>query len=285
MRLGLGPAGRLLRVSEAHSKHLRTINPVESPFAAVRLRTAGAKRYKKVENATAVIWKTLLIAQKTFRRLDAPELLAEVAEGVVYVNGERVRPSQTTAERGRPPPELISTPLDRTFREGRRDEEESSMRARLMWALAVVGAFSGLALAQSAPKQSGDVASAREKFSCETWRLAWMEDAGPDGTITRITDRKGTLMYTRDGRMSVQIQFPESQSSVSNDYVLSGYEASFGTYEVNEEAQTITRHVEGSITRGLVGRRLTRAYRFSDGRLIMRSVRPDRWSTTSRRRC
>jgi Lipocalin-like domain len=154
------------------------------------------------------------------------------------------------------------------------------MTARLVWALAVVGALSGLALAQSAPKQSGDGASAREKF-VGAWRLAWMEEPGPDGTITRITDRKGTLMYTRDGRMSVQIQFPESQSSLSNDYVLNGYEASFGTYEVNEETQTITRHVEGSITRGLVGRRLTRAYRFSDGRLTMRSVRPEeRWSTT-----
>jgi len=73
----------------AHWKHLRTSNPVESPFAAVRLRTAAAKRFKKVENATAVIWKTLLIAEKTFRRLDAPELLADVANGVVYVNGVR----------------------------------------------------------------------------------------------------------------------------------------------------------------------------------------------------
>ena len=72
-----------------HWKHLRTSNPVESPFAAVRLRTAAAKRFKKVENATAVIWKTLLIAEKTFRRLDAPELLADVAGGVVYVNGVR----------------------------------------------------------------------------------------------------------------------------------------------------------------------------------------------------
>src|SRR5437870_1131507 len=67
-----------------HWKHLRTSNPVESPFAAVRLRTAAAKRFKKVENATAVIWKTLLIAEKTFRRLDAPELLADVASGFVY---------------------------------------------------------------------------------------------------------------------------------------------------------------------------------------------------------
>jgi putative transposase len=84
---------------KAHWKHLRTTNPVESPFAAVRLRTAAAKRYKRVENATAVIWKTLLIAERTFRRLDAPELLAEVAEDVIYINGQRVKPSQTTAEK------------------------------------------------------------------------------------------------------------------------------------------------------------------------------------------
>jgi len=77
-----------------HWKHLRTTNPVESPFAAVRLRTTAAKRYKKVENATAVIWKTLMIAQKQFRRLDAPELLAEVAEGVNYINGVKVREAE-----------------------------------------------------------------------------------------------------------------------------------------------------------------------------------------------
>jgi len=42
-----------------------------------------------VENATTVIWKTLLIAEKTFRRLDAPELPAVAANGAVYVNGVR----------------------------------------------------------------------------------------------------------------------------------------------------------------------------------------------------
>jgi transposase-like protein len=72
-----------------HWKHLRTTNVVESPFAAVRLRTAAAKRFKKVENATAIIWKTLLVAEQSFRRLDAPELLPEVAERVVYVDGIR----------------------------------------------------------------------------------------------------------------------------------------------------------------------------------------------------
>jgi transposase-like protein len=80
-----------------HWKHLRTSNPIESPFAAVRLRTAAAKRFKRVENATAVIWKTLLIAERTFRRLDAPELLGEVAEGVTYLNGVRVKPRPARA--------------------------------------------------------------------------------------------------------------------------------------------------------------------------------------------
>ena len=75
---------------QAHWKHLRTTNPVESPFAAVRLRTAAGKRYKKVANATALIWRVLLVVERSFRRLDHPELLAEVAEGATYEDGMRV---------------------------------------------------------------------------------------------------------------------------------------------------------------------------------------------------
>ena len=154
------------------------------------------------------------------------------------------------------------------------------MKARPGWMLAAFVALGGLALAQAVAKKDAVAGSAREPF-VGAWRLAWMEEPGADGTITRLTGRKGTLIYTRDGRMSVQIQFPESQSSVSNDYVLNGYEASFGTFDVNEEAHTVTRHVEGSVTRGLVGKDLTRAYQFSDGHLIMRSTRPDEhWSVT-----
>ncbi|MCX5999678.1 MAG: IS256 family transposase [Chloroflexi bacterium] len=64
-----------------HWKHLRTTNVVESPFAALRLRTDAAKRYRKVENATAVIWKMLMLAERRFRRLDAPEKLMQVYLG------------------------------------------------------------------------------------------------------------------------------------------------------------------------------------------------------------
>jgi len=74
-----------------HWKHLRTTNPVESPFAALRLRTDAAKRFKKVENATAVIFKMLMLAEGRFRRLDAPERLKQVFLGVQFRDGIEVR--------------------------------------------------------------------------------------------------------------------------------------------------------------------------------------------------
>lgn len=89
------------RFPKEHWRHLRTTNPVESPFASVRLRTNAGKRYKKVANATALIWRLLLVAEKSFRRLDSPELLAEVALGVTFKDGVRVAEEEEkpTAER------------------------------------------------------------------------------------------------------------------------------------------------------------------------------------------
>jgi len=70
---------------------LETSSDDERHRVAVRLRTTPAKRYKKVENATAVIWKVLRVVEKSFRRLDAPELLGDVASGVSFVDGIRQR--------------------------------------------------------------------------------------------------------------------------------------------------------------------------------------------------
>ncbi len=72
---------------QEHWPHLRTSNVVESPFATVRLRTTAAKRFKKVENATALIWKILQLAESTFRRLKGAELLPAVYAGAQYVDG------------------------------------------------------------------------------------------------------------------------------------------------------------------------------------------------------
>jgi transposase-like protein len=78
-----------------HWQHLRTTNPVESPFAALRLRTDAAKRYKRVDRAIAVIWKMLMVAEGRFRRLKAPELIEDVYLGAQYADGIAI---ESTAE-------------------------------------------------------------------------------------------------------------------------------------------------------------------------------------------
>lgn len=79
------------RYPKEHWIHLRTSNAIESPFSRVRLRTDASRRYKKADNATAVIWKTLMIGEKNFRRLNKPELMKEVYEGAKYADGVRVK--------------------------------------------------------------------------------------------------------------------------------------------------------------------------------------------------
>jgi hypothetical protein len=54
---------------------------VESAFSRVRLRTTASRRYKSQINATCLIWKTLMVAEMSFRKLNAPHLVEKVAEG------------------------------------------------------------------------------------------------------------------------------------------------------------------------------------------------------------
>jgi transposase-like protein len=74
-----------------HWVHIRTTNVVESPFSSVRLRTDAARRFKKIANATAMIWKLLRIAEKRFRRLKGYWLLQDVYEGKQFVDGIAVQ--------------------------------------------------------------------------------------------------------------------------------------------------------------------------------------------------
>ena len=71
---------------QEHWIHLRTTNSVESPFSS-RLRTDASRRYKRVEGAQAIIWKMLQVAEKTWRKLNSPDLLPLVASGMLFEDG------------------------------------------------------------------------------------------------------------------------------------------------------------------------------------------------------
>jgi hypothetical protein len=132
------------------------------------------------------------------------------------------------------------------------------------------------ALAQSGSKDRGVSDSIRGQF-IGGWRLLWLESEGADGKIHRA-DSTGLLVFTRDGHMSVQVmeRNPPPQSAAGPEqYSQGGYEASFGTYEVDERAHTFTFRVEGALVRTLIGKDLPRAFELSGKQLIVKSTRPD----------
>jgi Lipocalin-like domain len=116
----------------------------------------------------------------------------------------------------------------------------------------------------------------RDRF-IGAWRLAWLEEEGADGNVHKA-DCTGLLVYTADGHMSVQVMYREPQAASaagSVQYSQGGYEASYGTYSVDEGAHTFNYHVEGALVRTLIGKDLTRVYEFSGGQLIVKSSSPN----------
>lgn len=107
--------------------------------------------------------------------------------------------------------------------------------------------------------------------------LVSLETESTDGKVQR-SDSTGLLVFTRDGHMSVQVmeRNPQPEASPgSEQYSKGGYEASFGTYEVEESTHTFKFHVEGALVRTLIGKDLPRSFEFSGRQLIVKSTRPD----------
>ena len=160
---------------------------------------------------------------------------------------------------------------------------------RKLLLLGVVASLMGMtamALSSSQDRTGNGNAGIRARFA-GAWRLASLEVEGADGKIHKA-DSAGLLVFTRDGHMSVQVmeRNPHSQPSPQppdgpQQYSQGGYEASFGTYEIDESTHTFTYHVEGALVRTLVGKDLPRAFEFSGQQLIVKSTRPEEhWRAT-----
>jgi hypothetical protein len=121
----------------------------------------------------------------------------------------------------------------------------------------------------------------REPSVVGTWHLVHIESAGPDAKPAEGAQPSGMLIYTRDGHASVQLMYP--QTSLSNEFVHDGYEATFGTYELDERKHQLTYHILASATRAkLVGKSETLHYDLpGKRRMIIRPTQADQhWSVT-----
>ncbi len=82
-----------------HWDHLRTSNPIESVFATVRHRTVRTKGALSPTTARLMVFKLVMAASKTWRRLNGENQLPKVVAGVTFRDGTEVldQPSNRAA--------------------------------------------------------------------------------------------------------------------------------------------------------------------------------------------
>jgi putative transposase len=79
-----------------HWDHLRTSNPIESVFATVRHRTVRTKGALSQDTAKLMVFKLVMAAAKTWRRLKGENQLPKVIDGVRFKDGIEVTTANAT---------------------------------------------------------------------------------------------------------------------------------------------------------------------------------------------
>ena|ERR1700704_44298 len=144
------------------------------------------------------------------------------------------------------------------------------MRARAVMVFIAAALYSGYLSAQS------DTAS---RF-VGTWRLVSTTAAGNEDP-NRGPKPTGLIIYDAKGNMAVQIQpdrprpkyaTPLQPTPAEAKAALAGYTAYFGTYRIDEKAQTVTHHRTGNVNPGGMGD-FVRRYEFAGAnRVILRPL-------------
>ena len=146
----------------------------------------------------------------------------------------------------------------------------------------VLGTISYVAAMQASP-------AAWDRF-IGVWRLISCERNSMDGRTDYPYGEKpvGRITYDRAGRMSAQLMRPGRRSTVTPGMSLitsnasaeeireavNGFTAYFGTYDVDESAQTVIHHVQACLVPSWVGTDLKRTYRFNSTRLVLTAAAP-----------
>ena len=135
-----------------------------------------------------------------------------------------------------------------------------------------------LALALTLDGTPAEGVGARESSMCElcgTWLLMDRVDRSASGEVvpepTLGVDPLGILVYDRTGHVAMQLMkrartpntgtIPaQSSTGPNNSAAGDGYDAYFGTYEVDHKARTVTHVIQGGLAPADVGKRLTRSY-------------------------
>jgi transposase-like protein len=81
---------------QPHWISIKTTNPIESVFATVKLRTNAARRIKSPRSALYLLFQLFQRASRNWRRLNAPDLMSKVIDGVKFEDGIAVKEKKST---------------------------------------------------------------------------------------------------------------------------------------------------------------------------------------------
>jgi hypothetical protein len=117
------------------------------------------------------------------------------------------------------------------------------------------------------------------------WKLLSCERRFADGKVDYPYGEKpvGRLTYDRAGRVSALLMRPGRRSTVppggnlitSNASAeeireaVTGFNAYFGTFEIDEASHTVIHHVQAALAPSWVGRDVKRTYHFASNRLTL----------------
>ncbi len=146
------------------------------------------------------------------------------------------------------------------------------MKSRSLVSLAVVVVTAGISCA---PASGGETAQGSADSSAPSvvgsWRLdSWTIAADTPRCTDEEGDHSGQIAYTADGHMSAQLGCSELsldgiealESSEAVALMRRRHFSYYGTYEVDEAAQTVTHHVLGSTAPTWVGTHRVRNFVF-----------------------
>jgi hypothetical protein len=116
------------------------------------------------------------------------------------------------------------------------------------------------------------------------WKLLSAEFRSADGIVFYLWGKNATglLIYSASGNVSAQIMNPDRPKFVSRDnlkgtseetkFAFDGYQAYFGTFELDEKEKLVIHHIEGNLFPNAIGVVLKRYYEFSgNDRLILKT--------------
>ncbi len=134
-----------------------------------------------------------------------------------------------------------------------------------------------MAVASPALAQDSD-----SKLLTGVWRMTSLEVGNAAGELEPI-DYSGQIIFSDVGTMSVQAMNPDA-AAPDTPYTSGGYEAFYGTFVVDEEADTFVVTVDSALARSMIGQDFERAFEVTADQLVLTPTNPEEtWRVTYER--